>query len=240
MSWTAAEDDTLVAPAVPARRAVRATVRHRVVLVGPLMKSTDRSLVPDGLPVLSSGGHLVPEDGACLMEYVSVLAGCAFSDHPPCTDPTVAAVARLVNDTSTDPGRQELAILAPELVATGPGDASTTAAVVLATVRAADRATGWTTLPRRHTRRAERRCRRVAGIGPRAALARRLDLLHRLGPGQRRLDVAVSALRGLPASRRDLALRATLTAAIAAATTGSDANNVLRPAGESAAIPRMP
>ena len=127
------------------------------------MKIPARSFVPDGLPVLQSGGHLVPEDGACLMEYVSVLAGCTFSDHPPCTDPTVAAVARLVNDACTDAGRQGLATFAPELAETGPGDASTTAAVVSAAVRAADRATGGTAVPRRHVRRAERRCVRVAG-----------------------------------------------------------------------------
>ena len=180
------------------------------------MKNTDRSVVPDGLPVLQSGGHLVPEDGACLMEYVSVLAGCTFGDHPPCTDPTVAAVARLVNDACTDSGRQELAAFAPELAGTGPGDASTTAAVVRATVQTANRATDGA-LPRRHLRGADRRCARVAGTGLLTRAARRLDLFHRLGPGQRRLDVAVAALRGLPESERDAALHAVLSAAIAAA-----------------------
>ena len=187
------------------------------------MKIPARSLVPDGLPVLQSGGHLVPEDGACLMEYVSVLAGCTFSDHPPCTAPSLAAVARLVNDACTDAGRQGLATVAPELAETGSGGASTTAAVVSAVVRAADRATGGTAVPRRHVRRAQRRCERVAGTGPLAGVARCLDLLHRLGPAQRRLDVAIAALGRLPESERDAALLGVLTAAIAAATASAGA-----------------
>ena len=210
------------------------------------MKSPDRSVVPDGLPVLQSGGHLVPEDGACLMEYVSVLAGCTFSDHPPCTDPTVAAVARLVNDACTDAGRQELATFAPELAAHAVRAARRRRPPSSAPrCDAADRATGGTAVPRRHVRRAERRCERVAGTGPLAAVARRLDLLHRLGPGQRRLDVAVAALRRLPGPERDAALHATLTAAIAAASasagaTAPHAGSTLRPDSESAARPGMP
>ena len=31
--------------------------------------------VPEGMPVLTAGGHRGPEHGACVMEYVSVLAG---------------------------------------------------------------------------------------------------------------------------------------------------------------------
>jgi hypothetical protein len=187
------------------------------------------------MPVLQPGGHLVPEDGACLMEYVSVLAGSAFSDHPPCTDPALAAVARLVNDACTDAGRQELAAFAPELAGTGPGGAPATAAVIRATLRAADRATGGSAVPRRHLRRAERRCARVAGTGPLAAAARRLDLLHRLGPGQRRLDVAVAALRRLPGPQRDVALRTALTAALAASSCaiGSPDGGALQPDGAS-------
>jgi hypothetical protein len=63
----------------------------------------------------------------------------------------------------------------------------------------------------------ERRCERIARSGPLAAVARRTDLLHRLGPAQRRLDVAVAALHELPDPERDAGLRATLSAAIAAA-----------------------
>ena len=87
-----------------------------------------------GLPELRSGSHLSPEDGACLMEYVSVIAGTPFSDHPRCTDPTLAALARLVNDACSDSGRPLLTAFAPELAGTGPVDPRGTAAIVLATV----------------------------------------------------------------------------------------------------------
>jgi hypothetical protein len=54
------------------------------------------------------------------MEYVSVLAGAPFSDAPPCTDPTLAAIARAVNDYSGDEKRQRLALLASDLTTAGP------------------------------------------------------------------------------------------------------------------------
>ena len=68
------------------------------------------------------------------MEYVSVIAGTPFSDHPRCTDPTLAALARLVNDACTDSGRHLLTAFAPELTRIGPVDPLGTAAIVLATV----------------------------------------------------------------------------------------------------------
>jgi len=75
---------------------------------------------PDGMPMLTRGRHVSPEEGACLMEYVSVLAGESFSDSPECTDPTLAAIARAVNDYSGDERRQRLAILASDLTTAGP------------------------------------------------------------------------------------------------------------------------
>jgi hypothetical protein len=189
------------------------------------MNSTDRLSAPDGLPVIQAGAHGTPEDGACLMEYVSVLAGSDFNDHPRCTDPTLAAVARYVNDSCTETGRQTLVSFAPTLAATGPAGARGTAAIVLATVRAANQAAGEPRLLRRQLRRAEQRYTRVTGAGPLAALARHLDGMHRLGPAMRRVDLSVAALRALPEQQRDRALHATLAAAIAAAaplsTTGS-------------------
>jgi hypothetical protein len=79
-----------------------------------------RDSVPDSMPVLTRGKHRRPRDGACLMEYVSVLAGGPFTDSPACTDPTLAAVARAVNDYSGDDQRQRLAILASDLTTCGP------------------------------------------------------------------------------------------------------------------------
>jgi hypothetical protein len=78
--------------------------------------------VPESMPVLSRGKHRRPRAGACLMEYVSVLAGRAFSDAPACTDPTLAVVARAVNDCTGDAARQRLAPLASDLAAAGPLD----------------------------------------------------------------------------------------------------------------------
>jgi hypothetical protein len=171
----------------------------------------------EGLPTLEAGAHLVPEDGACLMEYVSVLAGAPFSDHPRCTDPTLAALARLVNDECTDAGRAPLIAFAPDLAATGPAGARRTAAIVLAAVQAAHAVAPEPAVLRRHVRRAGRRYDRVAGVGPLAALARRLDSLHRRGAARRRLEVSVAALRTLPGAQRDAALHATLAVATAAA-----------------------
>src|SRR3954449_10466785 len=92
----------------------------------PGLKMDSGPSVPDQLPVLSRGWHRGPEDGACVMEYVSVLAGARFTDHPRCTPPALAALARLVNDRIVDDGvRSELALLAPELIGVRAGPATT-------------------------------------------------------------------------------------------------------------------
>lgn len=68
------------------------------------------------LPVLSPGRHRNPRRGACFMEYASYLAGQRWSDHPSCTHPSVAALARLVNDVTSDDTRSRLAGLIPSVV----------------------------------------------------------------------------------------------------------------------------
>lgn len=50
------------------------------------------------------------------MELASVLAGERWSDHPGCTHPLLAELARLVNDHTSDADRQELAPLIPSVV----------------------------------------------------------------------------------------------------------------------------
>lgn len=78
---------------------------------------------PTALPILAAGRHRSPRHGACLMEYTSVLAGERFSDSPHCTDPVLAAVARAVNDYSSDASRQRIAPFAGDLTtAHGAGD----------------------------------------------------------------------------------------------------------------------
>lgn len=78
---------------------------------------------PTALPILGPGRHRSRRHGACLMEYASVLAGERFSDAPRCTDPALAAVARAVNDYSSDASRQRIAPYAGDLTAAhGAGD----------------------------------------------------------------------------------------------------------------------
>jgi hypothetical protein len=74
------------------------------------------SNLPDGIPVLSPGRHRTPRRGACFMEFASVLAGERWSDHPSCTHPLLAQLARHVNDRTSDSGRQELTLLIPSVV----------------------------------------------------------------------------------------------------------------------------
>jgi len=88
----------------------------------PTNEDTRGMEMPAGLPALPTGRHRDPEQGSCLMEYVSVLAGERFSDHPPCTHPTLARLARQVNDAATDTGRPRLARLAPGLIGTDADD----------------------------------------------------------------------------------------------------------------------
>jgi hypothetical protein len=72
--------------------------------------------LPDSVPMLSQGKHRNPRKGACFMEMASFLAGERWSDHPSCTHPLLASVARLVNDNTSDAGRQELVVLIPSVI----------------------------------------------------------------------------------------------------------------------------
>lgn len=74
------------------------------------------SIAPDALPILSRGKHWSPRRGACFMELASVLAGERWSDHPRCTHPLLAALAREVNDVTSDGDRQRLVGLVPSVV----------------------------------------------------------------------------------------------------------------------------
>src|SRR5918999_2235627 len=76
---------------------------------------TDGQL-PELLPMLARGKHRSPRKGACFMEFASLLAGERWSDSPACTHPLLAAVARHVNDFTSDPGRPRLAELVPAVI----------------------------------------------------------------------------------------------------------------------------
>lgn len=71
---------------------------------------------PELVPLLSAGKHRNPRKGACFMEYASVLAGENWSDHPDCTHPLLAGVARGVNDRTSDQGRSRLVPLIPSVI----------------------------------------------------------------------------------------------------------------------------
>jgi hypothetical protein len=72
--------------------------------------------VPDLIPQLSRGKHRSPRKGACFMEMASYLAGERWSDHPACTHPLLASLARLVNDHTSDAGRRDLVELVPAVI----------------------------------------------------------------------------------------------------------------------------
>lgn len=74
--------------------------------------------IPDLLPLLARGRHRSPRRGACFMELASYLAGERWSDAPRCTDPMLAALARMVNDATSDEARPRLAPLVPAVVGT--------------------------------------------------------------------------------------------------------------------------
>ena len=71
---------------------------------------------PELIPILSRGKHRSPRKGACFMELVSYLAGERWSDHPACTHPLLAELARDVNDCTSDAGRPLLAELIPSVI----------------------------------------------------------------------------------------------------------------------------
>jgi hypothetical protein len=72
--------------------------------------------VPELVPQLSRGKHRRPRQGACFMELASYLAGERWSDHPACTHPLLASLARLVNDHTSDAGRGRLVELVPSVI----------------------------------------------------------------------------------------------------------------------------
>ena len=71
---------------------------------------------PDLMPVLSRGKHRNLRRGACFMEMASFLAGERWSDHPVCTHPLLAEMARLVNDCVTDQLRPQLIPMIPSVI----------------------------------------------------------------------------------------------------------------------------
>jgi len=84
------------------------------------------------VPLLAAGRHTHPRRGGCLVEVAGALPGGPWTDRPRSVEPVLAALARAVNDATSDPGRRVLAPLAPWLVAPpGPDQHLAGALVVL-------------------------------------------------------------------------------------------------------------
>src|SRR5215469_10789169 len=58
--------------------------------------------------VLSVGSHASAEDGMCVMEMVSYIAGETWSDSPACASPVISSFLRSWNDSLDDETRQRL------------------------------------------------------------------------------------------------------------------------------------
>ncbi|MGR0318657.1 hypothetical protein [Agromyces sp. ZXT2-3] len=142
-------------------------------------------LEPDVVPILSAGKHRSPRRGACFMEFASYLAGERWSDHPACTHGTLAHLARLVNDRTSDSGRARLTALIPSVVGLTSDDPELD---VLLAVRAAHAA-----LPVA----AEERQRSQA-VGLRVALVALADRDDEFAAEAS--ELAESALRAVPAA----------------------------------------
>jgi hypothetical protein len=67
---------------------------------------------------LKKGSHEKPEDGMCIMEAVSFIAGEPWSDSPRCASPVISAFLRSYNDSVDDVTRQQLKQYIPRLVGT--------------------------------------------------------------------------------------------------------------------------
>ncbi|MGH8968835.1 MAG: hypothetical protein ACRDV1_02675 [Actinomycetes bacterium] len=93
--------------------------------------------VPQSVPILSKGKHRNPRKGACFMELASYLAGERWSDHPRCTHPLLAELARLVNDCTSDERRSRLAPMIPSVIGLTGDDLRTDARIALLSARMA-------------------------------------------------------------------------------------------------------
>lgn len=158
---------------------------------------------------LTPGAHLVPSDGACLMESVSVVAGLTWSDNPPCTHPLLAHVARLVNDMMSGAGRQQLVSRVARLATATSAAPETYPRIALAclTVAVERRPTPWVIILTRVT------TNRLQGAAPSAG-GRLREATYRWGPAWRAVEAAVAAVSSLAPVERDDALVRMLDASL--------------------------
>lgn len=162
---------------------------------------------PEPPAELSVGAHLAPEDGACLMEWVSALAGDPWTDHPATTHPLLAHLGRLVNDSMSPTGRQALIALGPRLSGLDSKNPRISAELAeLSTgyalrVRPGLRLAWMHGAARRHLGVAAVRPGRVR---PEGVVARVRRGIYDHGPAHRAVETAVAALTHTPEADRHL------------------------------------
>src|SRR5579871_3338580 len=70
---------------------------------------------------LAKGKHSTPEEGACVMELASMLAGEPFTDHPASVCPVIGSFLRSYNDSIDGQRRQALYEYASRVVGSRAG-----------------------------------------------------------------------------------------------------------------------
>ena len=70
---------------------------------------------------LARGSHLTPDEGVCVMELASMIAGEPFTDRPRSVCRVIAALLRSYNDLVRDSRRQDLYRCASDVVGTRDG-----------------------------------------------------------------------------------------------------------------------
>lgn len=156
---------------------------------------------PTGLPQLQPGKHLEPAEGGCFMEYASLLAGEGWSDHPRCTHPALAQLARLVNDAAPPAVRQRLTLLVPDVIGLNRTSAALTPQLVTLCIDSMHRPgrPQWAWSVQR--RWAARRVAAAARSGWSARWCALTDPAYRGGPAQRLMTQAVQqAAKDTPAT----------------------------------------
>ncbi len=131
---------------------------------------------------LSKGKHSSPQDGACVMELASMLAGEPFTDHPDSVCPAIGSFLRAYNDSVGDGRRQDLYVYASRVVGSrGSIEVERARARRLVAWEAARRSNRWSSLMPASVRAlAIRRRPRLDACGTHAvhAIRRHTDATH--------------------------------------------------------------
>lgn len=133
---------------------------------------------------LERGSHNGPEEGVCVMELASMLAGEPFSDQPECVCRVIGPVLRAYNDLMDDGHRQDLYHYASLVVGSRDSEEIEW--------RRADHCLGWADQRRRESGllfRLLHRWGRALRADPRTAYMRRLTPLFRHADDRRHAQV---------------------------------------------------